>query len=447
MPAGGMLFITVAVLTARSILAQTIAQTPAPSVTTLYTFQGGSDGSDPRADLLIGPDGSLYGTTNTGGTSDLGTVFQLRRPDSASERWTETVLHNFAGQPDGEYPGTSLVFYNGALYGITGSGGAFGAGLAFELKPSMEPGSAWTETVIHNFTGGADGSDPVGGLVRGTNGALYGATALGGSPCAVYYGCGVVFELEPAPAAGIAWIETVLHSFQGGSDGVSPPAGVVFGRDGALYGTTNSGGTPGYGMVFRLRAPAAGERAWTETVLHSFTNQNGDGAYPQAAVVAGYDGAVYGTASAGGFFPRLCSTGCGIVFELTQSTAAGDWTETVIHRFAGFPNDGALPVGSLLLGWNGALYGTTEDGGSVDCPAGRFGLPGCGVIFKLGRASGAWSETILHNFAAGRDGSHPYSGLVLGDRALFGTTSLGGAKAQSCQQGCGTVFVLTRWEQ
>jgi len=184
---------------------------PTPGPATLYTFGSQSgDGTGPYAGLVTGKNGTFYGTTNGGGTEDLGTVF--------------------------------------------------------ELAPPVAPGAGWRETVIHSFAGGLDGEYPLAGVIAAKDGTLYGAapcqTACGGA------NLGVVFKLTPpvgaAPGADGEWTETILHTFTGQSDGAQPNA-VVLGNGGVLYGTTNYGGKSNAGTVFELTPPNSSDGAWTET--------------------------------------------------------------------------------------------------------------------------------------------------------------------------------------
>jgi uncharacterized repeat protein (TIGR03803 family) len=155
----------------------------------LYTFVGGSKGA-----IVIGGGGVLYGTTDAGGASKAGTVFKLTPPASPGGAWRIAEIHTFAGgSGDGANPYAGVVIGSGGvLYGTTSSGGSSNAGTVFKLAPPASPDGAWTETVLHNFTGGDDGADPVGGLVIGDNGVLYGTTSAGGASQA-----GTVFALKP----------------------------------------------------------------------------------------------------------------------------------------------------------------------------------------------------------------------------------------------------------
>jgi uncharacterized repeat protein (TIGR03803 family) len=225
-------------------------------VTVLQAFSTGSDGGYPYAGLALAKKGRLYGTTYGGGTSPAGTVFELNPPAKNDGAWTGTVLHSFNGV-DGGNPYADLVIgKNGTLYGTTYGGGAPPGvgGTVFQLTSPAKIGEAGTETVLYSFAGGSDGANPAAGLMIGTDGTLYGTTQYGGTS-----NLGTVFQLTPPTKIGGAWSETVLHSFTGGSDGANPVAGLVIGPNGVLYGTTTLGGVPytcglgpGCGTVFEV---------------------------------------------------------------------------------------------------------------------------------------------------------------------------------------------------
>jgi uncharacterized repeat protein (TIGR03803 family) len=408
--------------------AYAVAQTSPHGLSTLYSFTGPpSDGSLPFAGVVIGSGGVLYGTTYRGGTSGDGTVFSLTPPASPGGTWTEADLYSFGGYPsDGIQPyGGVVIGTGGVLYGTTAGGGTSGYGTVFSLSPPSSSGATWTETVIHSFTV-SDGYEPTAGLVIGPGGVLYGTTEGGGTSSCL---CGTVFSLNPPPSPGGTWIEAVLYSFTGGNDGADPAAGVVIGEGGVLYGTTALI-QPNDGTVFSLTPPASPGGTWTETTLYNFTGGN-DGENPEAGVVIGNGGVLYGTTEEGG----TCSggiVGCGTVFSLTPPAApGGTWTETVIYDFSG--SDGEYPTAGVVISKSGVLYGTSG-GGTSSC----F----CGTVFSLrppASPGGSWAETVLHAFT-GSDGNGP-AGLVIGKGgALYGTTAGGGTG--SCENGCGTVFAL-----
>jgi uncharacterized repeat protein (TIGR03803 family) len=292
--------------------------TPSGTESVFYSFT-----NIPYSGLVQGSDGNIYGTTASGGTSGRGTVFNITPGGS------ETVLYSFpAGSSD---PYTGLIQgSDGNFYGTSGAGGTSDDGTVFRITPSG------VKTVLYSFAqSGSDGEIPYAGVIQGSDGNFYGTTYFGGAN-----GLGTVFEVT------LSGTETVLYSFAGGSDGEHPYAGVTQGRDGNFYGTTYQGGASGYGTVFRL-TPSG-----TETVLYAFAGSSSDGANPEAGVIQGSDGNFYGSTLQGG------ASGLGTVFELTPSG-----TETVLHSFAGAGSDGANPEANLVQGSDGNLYGSTAAGG------------------------------------------------------------------------------------
>jgi uncharacterized repeat protein (TIGR03803 family) len=288
-------------------------------VTVLYAFTGGSDGGTPlQGSLTLDAAGNLYGVTAFGGNnapacggssgSGCGVVFQLS--PTASGSWTETILYAFAGGNDGLQPQTQLVFDKaGNLYGTTYGGGVNGLGVVFELSHAS---GTWQETVLHAFAGSPDGARPSAGgtLSFDAVGNLYGTTTSGGVS-----GNGTVFELSPS--ADGTWNESVLYSFRGGHDGVGPAGGVAIDASGNLYGTTEYGGildagtppknAPGCGTVYKLAPGASG--TWSESILHHFTCLD-DGGMPVAGVILDASGNIYGTTASGGKYND------GVVFEV-----------------------------------------------------------------------------------------------------------------------------------
>jgi len=262
---------------------------------TIYSFTGGSDGGSPEAVMTLDAEGNLYGTTQVGGSGscNCGTVFELSR--SAHGVWTETTLYSFAGGADGSNPRyTNLVFdAAGNLYGVTEFGGTAHGGTVFELSP--QAGGGWTESVLYAFAGGAtDGANPLGGLVFDTAGNLYGAAYDGGSSnCGG--GCGGVFELSPQ--AGGGWREQMIYFFQNGNDGSTPDSLLIIDPAGNLYGMTQFGGIESCGTVFKL-SPETG-CTWSKHTLHEFTGSP-DGCAPFLNMVRDSVGNLYGVAEGGG---------------------------------------------------------------------------------------------------------------------------------------------------
>lgn len=325
------------------------------TLTPLYSFQAGNDGGYPYAGVALGPDGALYGTTTGGGGSGCGygcgTIYRLTPPASACKTalcpWNETVLYRFTGGADGQYPCAGVVFDQaGNLYGTAIQGGTAGDGVVYELAHTQ---GGWTQSVLYSFVGGNDGSSPYSGVTFDTAGNLYGTT-IGGGPS----GEGTLYELT---SSGSGWIETVLHSFTGGTDGGTPYGGVIFDSSGNLYGTASTGGSlPAGGTAFEL-SPAGGN--WTFAVIYDFTQTNDGGEDPHDGFIMDSSGNLYANADAGGLPPE----NNGAVFELTSSN--GSWTYTSFHNFTG-GNDGLDPFGPLVFDASGNLYGTARYAGAND---------------------------------------------------------------------------------
>jgi len=364
---------------------------------------------------------------------------------------TFTTLYSFEGytKGDGEYPfpyGRMPFDNNGALYGTTAGGGSTQWGTVFQLVPPQTQGGAWTENVLYTFAGGADGRQPSMNVVFDQLGNLYGSTQFGGNEQLCGGGCGTIFELSPPTQPGGQWIHTVLYTFQGNVDG-QYPGEVLFGANGALYGTTNSGGanpgvqchsnrriTWGCGTVFEVSPPAHHGGSWTKTVLYTFPGFAGDGTTPASEITIDSQANIYGTAVGG-------TKNYGMVYKLTPPSRNGAWTETALYDFTG-GKDGGDPGGTVVLGANGVLYGTGGFNG-VSNPNGIF-TPS-GVVFQLTppeQPGGAWTETVLHSFPAFKaDGTTPGSTLSIDQNGnLYGTTESGGSTA--CYLGCGTIFKL-----
>jgi uncharacterized repeat protein (TIGR03803 family) len=218
----------------------------------LHNFDGNAkDGYGPYSSLIFDAAGNLYGTTEQGGEYGRGTAFELK-PKSGGG-WTEKGLHSFGGvDTDGVNPYSNLIFdASGNLYGTTEQGGETYDGVVFELSPGG--GGEWSETILYSFTDSSNGGLlPYSGVVFDGAGNLYGTTLGGGANSA-----GTVFELSPG--AGGVWTQTVLYSFNdNGQDGYTPYGGVIFDGSGNLYGTTSDGGPENAGVVFKLRPTAGG---------------------------------------------------------------------------------------------------------------------------------------------------------------------------------------------
>jgi len=326
----------------------------------LHSFTGSStDGGKPDGDLLL-IGSTLFGTASVGGSANNGTVFQEK---NAAGVWTETTLHNFAGgSTDGNGPFAGVIGSATQLFGTTFYGGAHSSnGTVYSLTKGA---SSWKEKVLYSFGGSPDGANPHAAMVSAGGGVYYSTTFNGGAS-----GNGTVFELKHS---GSTWMETVLYSFTGGSDGKNPHSALIIDSSGALYGTTVLGGANGKGTVYKL-TPATGG-AWTEGVLYSFGASSSDGTIPRAGVVFGATQSVlYGVTTTGGASSN-CTGGCGTVYQLTLSGTT--WAESILYSFIGSP-DGNDPYSDVVYN-GGLIYGTTYNGGtSTNCTG------GCGTVFAL----------------------------------------------------------------
>ncbi len=286
---------------------------------------------NPYGAVFVAPGGALFATAyasavGAGGIGEGGTVFMLAPPTAAGGSWTEHTLIDFYNASQGFFPAAGVVPLGGSLYGTTSLSGLFGCGHVYELSPPATAGGAWTANTAYSFQGG-DGCNSYAALTVGIGGVLYGTTYDGGSGTTCVYpttgGCGTVFQLTPPVTPGGAWSETVIYSFTGiNGDGAYPSASVVIGKNGLLYGTTQYGGSAtsgspcsyygasGCGTVFQLTPPTTPGGSWTETVLHSFTGQTGEGSIPMAGLTLSSSGVLYGTTSGGG------TAGKGTVFSI-----------------------------------------------------------------------------------------------------------------------------------
>jgi uncharacterized repeat protein (TIGR03803 family) len=373
----------------------------AQTFTVLHKFHDGRDGAFPYDALLLDASGNLYGTTAGGGSFAYGTVFEI------TSSGKEIVLHSFWGG-DGLQPWGDVVRDQaGNLYGTALDGGTLeqgqcdhGCGTVFKLDTTGKL------TVLHAFTGWADGGEPRAGLLRDNAGNLFGTTTKGGT------GSGVVFKIAPNGK------ETILHTFSGGQGGWYPEGDLVRDKAGSFYGSV-LGGASDYGAVFVL-SPSG-----KYTILYSFPGGS-SGAYPVGRLALDSQSNLYGATQNGGG-----SCYCGVVFKLDRSGH-----ETVLHTFTGNP-DGAYPELGIARDRSGNLYGTTYGGGgSSNC----YGL-GCGTAYQVGSKG---KETVLHSFTGGSDGRIPFGGLALDKSGnLYGTAPGGGDLSCSKGYGCGVVFKLT----
>ena len=400
----------------------------------LLSSFSGTNGAQPQGTLLLAADGYLYGTTRSGGTYGLGCVFRTDingaitplvsfPPAFISPKFLGNLVRGADGNfytvvsntgassltllqvsPSGSFsnfaslantshplvPSESLgQSAEGVFYGTTYSGGVFGAGTVFKV---MSDGNAAT-LFDFDFT---NGNHPWSAPIQASNSLLYGGTAEGGD------GYGTLYCLTTNGSL-------VFSTNFEGADGQGPMAPLMEGPDGALYGTTYSGGASNYGSVFRLTPDGTS----TSLVSFNFTN----GAYPLGGLVQGPDGFLYGSTWGGGIIAPLYPSGMGTIFKMSTN---GDLTTLAF----GDLTNGAAPQGTLIFGPDGNLYGTTY----------RAGRSNQGSVFRVSTSGGIEA---VYSFS-GTDGAHLNAGLVLGsDGALYGSTSAGGPG------GNGSLFRLT----
>jgi uncharacterized repeat protein (TIGR03803 family) len=364
----------------------------------VWNFGGGSDGSGPWSNYFISDaKGNLYAATGAGGTYSAGVVFML------SPAGKETVLYEFKGQAngDGASPHGRLAFdAQGNIYGTTQTGGTNGTGTVYELSRKS---GGWTEKVIYNFSAtSADGNSPSAGMTIAPDGTMYSTTPDGGS-----FSGGVIFSLKKTSKG---WKQTVIHNINFPSEGGFPYEGLMRDAAGNLYGVAPAGGAAGNGVVYRLSHTKQG---WVDTVLYSFTGQNGDGSgLYWIDLISDSAGNIYGATSFGG------TNGTGTVWELVYSGSKKSYSESVLYEFgASGSGDGNDPYGGLAMDSKGNLYGTTLNGGPSNI----------GTFYKLTKQGKIWKETILHSFAGGNDGIQPTGNPYMDAKGrLYGMTQTGG---------------------
>jgi len=379
-------------LLAGLVLCVVATSSAAQTFKVLYNFTGGSDGAYPYGALLRDKAGNLYSTTFEGGASGYGTVYKLDKADK------ETVLYSFAGGSDGANPLAGLTAdSSGNFYGTTEGGGTSGVGTVFELSKKGK------ESVLYTFTGGTDGCYPTGELLRDSAGNLYGVTencggsgiygtlfklskngqftvlhGFGGYPSDGAYpsytavlmdkagniygiteeggvaNSGTVYKLSKAGKI------TILYSFAGGDlDGCDAFGDPIMDKQGNLYGTTNACTSHSVGMVWKV------SQKGKETVLHTFAGGSSDGAEPMAGVITDAKGNLYGDTYQGG------SYGLGTVYKLDKKG-----TLTLLHTFDG--SDGSYLYAGVIRDAAGNLYGAALDGGT-----GTGCRNGCGTVWQI----------------------------------------------------------------
>lgn len=406
----------------------TVTVVTGPAIATIHSFNHATEGANPWHTPVWGTDGYMYGVTDAGGNlscayvsslSGCGTIYKSDTSGNVS------TLHSFTGT-DGAYPAASLATTpGGTFYGTTEYGGAntsqcdvggtstaAGCGSVFSYSAT----TGFTRLFSFGPFNSPLGVGPEASIVQ-TGGNLYGETEAGGNTsCSGTIGtgsasgCGAIFSVSSAN------VGSALHTFSG-SEGAYPAVGLLLQSNGNFYGTTAGGGVltcssyvgPGCGTIFQMNSSG------TIKTLHSFTTQ--DGAAPEAALILGADGNMYGATLFGGSTTCVGGAqwqGCGTVFKIDT---AGNFTP--LHSFSG--PDGAYPT-TLMQASDGYFYGTTESGGDTAC-TGRYG-PGCGTLFRMDSSG---NVTVLYAFTGKSDGSWPESAPTQGtDGNLYGAAVYGG---------------------
>jgi uncharacterized repeat protein (TIGR03803 family) len=364
-------------------------QGAAPQV--LYNFTNGLDGSYPLCQLLRTSDGTLYGTTYTGGANGYGTVFKY-----GPNKSVPITLVSFDYNTTGAYPYAGLIQgSDGNFYGTTYEGGANGYGTIFKMKPNG------AITVLASLDYNTTGGYIYAPLVQGTDGNFYGVAYQGGAN-----GYGTVFRVKPNGNI------KAMFSFDYNTTGAYPYGGLIQATDGNFYGTASQGGVNLYGTVFRMTANG------TPTALFSFDNSATYGGYPYCGLTQAPDGSLYGANYAGGTF------GYGTIFALNP--AHQPWGVVNLANFD-YTTTGGLPYGFYLVtDGNGNFYGTTYEGGAN----------GVGTVFKYTLKK---NLTTLASLNSSTTGAYPYGGVALGtDGFLYGAIYQGGTK------GYGTLIKLAK---
>lgn len=397
----------------------------APSTQVVFNFKR-SIGESPVAALLERGN-AYFMSLSTGGigrcviygyrakTQPCGTVLRLDPPDAQHSSWRSKLIYRF--QPnayDGAFPeGTPIPYDHGNLLVTTFGGGQQEqpTGTLVELSPPAAGATTWTESVLHGFGGSNDVSNPAASVHVDSQGNVFVAGEYGQGQ-QTYYG-GVV-ELSPPNSGQGSWTETIVHLFNA-YDGAFPASGILGDAAGNLYLTTSNGAVYG-GNVIELSPPAAGQTAWTETLIHGFSGGANDGFGPSNGLVRDTNGNFYGLTEYGG------AANVGVVYEVSPPTGGGtQWGFQVLYSFTGGA-DGSAPSRGLVRDAAGNLFATTTQGGDAKCQ--------CGTLVELSppqSGQGPYTETTIHQFTGAPDGAQPSAITVEDNGNLLVPTFLGGA--------------------
>jgi uncharacterized repeat protein (TIGR03803 family) len=384
---------TGAALATMLVLAAMVAGVPTAEAAkhkVLYTFTGQADGGSPHASVITDARGNMYGTTQLGGDLTCNAPNGCGTVYKLTKAGKETVLYSFTGGTDGAYPYAALLMdAAGNLYGTASAGGGGTGCFGSGCGTVFELSKAGKETVLYTFQGGTDGGRPYSSLIVDAAGNFYGTAILGGDLSCRTYGCGVVYKLSKSGK------ETVLYSFTGAADGSYPAFGsLAVDSKGNLYGTTEEGGDlncnapNGCGTVYRLSTTGK------QTVLHSFTGPDGEN--PEYTVTLDAKGNLYGTAPNGG------ANSEGVVFKIANPGTTKELGATVfkvLHSF-GVGSDGAGPVAGVSIDAQGNLWIPAEFGGTF----------GDGALCEVASTG---KESVRHSFNLEVDGGNPVAAVTL----------------------------------
>lgn len=362
----------------------------------LYSFTGTPDGATPNARLTF-HNGNLYGTTQSGGAYNQGSVFQLS--PNGSGGWSEKTIYSFcpggASCVDGQNPYYSYVTFDSAgnMYGTALNGGTLGNGVVWELSPS---GSGWLQTVVYNFQNSPDGANPINGLIADAAGNFYGTTYAGGAAG----GNGSIFELSKT---GGVWTEIPLYSIN------SNGSGLIIDSTGNIYGTS-------FNSIFELASNGQGGLIFSTLFTFNPAKAATQGSNPVGTVALDSTGHLWGTTEAGG------ANNDGVVYKLTKGISG--WTQTALGSFN--QTYGTNPTAGLVFDPAGNMFGTTQVGGAY----------GAGTVYEISPKGKTYSPRIVFRFN-GTDGGGVAAPVILDSAGiLYGTTYTGGTV------GAGTVFAV-----